>query len=53
MGRLIYWHNVKKLVEYLADAEYQILVKEYNLRKLGKDDFILVKQWMIKWQEIR
>ena len=31
-GKIIYWHNVKKLVEYLAEAEYQNLVKEYNLR---------------------
>ena len=31
-GKTIFWHNVKKLVEYLAEAEYQNLVKEYNLR---------------------
>jgi len=31
-GKIIYWHNVKKLVEQLAEAEYQNLVNEYNLR---------------------
>jgi len=32
-GKTIFWHNIKKLVEYLAEAEYQNLVKEYNLRE--------------------
>ena len=31
-GKIIYWHNVKKLVEYLAESEYQNLIDEYNLR---------------------
>jgi len=31
-GKIIFWNNVKKLVEYLAESEYQNLIDEYNLR---------------------
>ena len=32
-GKIIYWKNVRKLVEFLADNEYNNLMKEYKLRE--------------------
>ena len=31
-GKKIYWHNVKLLIEYLAETEYTNLMDEYNKR---------------------
>ena len=31
-GQEIYWNNVKKLVKFLADNEYDNLIKEYKIR---------------------
>ena len=31
-GQEIYWNNVKKLIKFLADNEYDNLIKEYKIR---------------------
>ena len=32
-GKIIYWKNVRKLVEFLADNEYDNLMSEYKIRE--------------------
>ena len=31
-GQTIYWKNIKQLITYLADKEYQYLIEEYKIR---------------------
>ena len=51
-GKVIYWKNVRKLIKFLADNEYDNLMDEYKIRENGKDASLVVKQKKIKKQNI-
>ena len=48
-GKKIYWKNLRKMVEYLAENEYQNLMSEYNIRNKWEKRPLRSKTKEDKW----
>ena len=41
-GRVIYWNNIRKLVEHLSESEYKYIIEEYKKRENGEKRALVI-----------